>query len=168
MTVEALRRIAAVHGALAWLSAALLAIAAVFLARRKIGGLRGLSLTIAATATALITASSALGMLLHEPYQRRLRQRIFIQSAPLGWLFERKEHLAFGALCLAWCALVAFVALSLRERRLARAGALLDSDSPDPALQHLGAAAVRAYAAAALLAAAACVASAVVGRRFTF
>jgi hypothetical protein len=165
MTVEALRRIASIHGALAWLSAALLVAAAILLARRKRGAPRGLPLTVAATATALITTSSAVGMLLHEPYQRRLRQRIFVQSAPLGWLFERKEHLAFGALCLAWCALAAFVALSLRERRLARSSA---AATPDPALQHLGAATVRAYAAAALLAAAACVASALVGRRFTF
>lgn len=45
-----------------------------------------------------------MGLLLHMPFQSRLRQKLFIKAAAVGWMFERKEHAAFGAVLLSWCA----------------------------------------------------------------
>jgi hypothetical protein len=108
-----------------------------------------------------MTATGALGLLLHAPYQGRLRQRIFLQSPRIGWLFERKEHLSFGAIALAWCALAALVTLELRARR--RGAAPADAVSKD-----LHRAVVRAYAASAFLAAAAAAASSIVAYHHSF
>lgn len=165
MTSEALRRIAAAHGLLAWLSAALLALAAGLLARRRSSAPTRSALAVAALATSVLAGAGALGVTLHEPYLNRLRQRIFVRDPALGWLFERKEHLSFGALALALCALAALSALVLEHRRLARSKG---SPSPTPAATSLRRAALAAYAASAALALAACVLSSLVGRRFSF
>lgn len=163
MTVEALRRIASVHGLLAWLSAALLGLAAGLLARRSPAPYKKPALAVSALATALAALVNGLGMLLHEPYLNRLRQRIFVKDPALGWLFERKEHFAFGSLGLALSALASLAALALLERRLARPGAPASILAPS-----LRRAALTAYAASAGLALAACILSTLVARRFRF
>jgi hypothetical protein len=38
-----------------------------------------------------------------------LRQKIFLHAPTIGWLFERKEHLAFGVALLAWAGAAAYV-----------------------------------------------------------
>lgn len=165
MTVEALRRIASVHGLLAWISAALLGLAAGLLARRsptpQQRQIQKPALAVSALATALAALVSGFGMLLHEPYLNRLRQRIFVKDPALGWLFERKEHFAFGSLGLALSGLASLAALALLERRLARPGTSILA----PSLRR---AALTAYAASAGLALAACILSTLVARRFRF
>jgi len=165
VTVEALRRIASVHGLLAWISAALLGLAAGLLARRSPTAQphQKPALAVSALATAFAALVSGLGALLHEPYLNRLRQRIFVKDPALGWLFERKEHFAFGSLGLALTALASLAALALLERRLARPGAPASTLAPS-----LRRAALTAYAASAGLALAACILSTLVARRFRF
>ncbi len=168
MTVEALRRIASVHGLLAWISAALLGLAAGLLARRGPTPQKQPqkpALAVSALATAFAALVSGSGMLLHEPYLNRLRQRIFVKDPALGWLFERKEHFAFGSLALALSALASLAALALLERRLARPGAPAPKSILAPSLRR---AALTAYAASAGLALAACILSTLVARRFRF
>lgn len=171
MPVEALRKLSSAHGVLAWIGVAALALAAWLVARRSPGGpARALTLAVAAAATSLLSITGALGFLLHAPYQSRLRQRIFLQSPAMGWLFERKEHLAFGSLGLAWCALAAILALRARARRRRPlvTPPSASPERPDPVAFELRRAALWAYAASALLAAAAAIASALVARRHGF
>lgn len=113
MTAEALRSLSRAHGALAWAAAAALAVAVIAVWRRRASG--G---ALAALAAALGAGAFATGALLHVPFQVKLRQKLFLASASLGWLFERKEHAAFGALALALCGVVALGA----ERAARRAG----------------------------------------------
>jgi hypothetical protein len=57
--------------------------------------------------------SGAIGAYIYGPYRDRLKQHIFIDAPSIGFLFERKEHLAFGAILLAWAAATAY-ALAIR------------------------------------------------------
>ncbi len=50
------------------------------------------------------------GVFLHPPFQNKLRQKLFLMSATLGWLFERKEHIAFAAISLVLCGFFANIA----------------------------------------------------------
>lgn len=43
-----------------------------------------------------------MGVSLYGPYREKLRQSIFISAPRVGYLFERKEHLAFAAVVLGW------------------------------------------------------------------
>lgn len=63
-----------------------------------------------ALAVALPSVVSALGAWLYVEYRVRLRPLIFQETPHVGWMFERKEHLAFGALGLAWLAGIAYAA----------------------------------------------------------
>lgn len=172
MSLADLHTIASVHRLLAWAAVVAALFAAYLVARRShpdsapstpkpFAASRKLMLFAAALATSLLTMTGATGLLLHEPYQRRLRQRIFVQSPRIGWLFERKEHLAFGAILLALCALAALLALELRVRRRRAL-------PPDEIAWHLRSAAVRAYATSAFLAAIAAAASAIVAHHRSF
>lgn len=91
-----LRVVERIHGHLGWLAVAALVHPALMLAnpRRR----ARLSVTLA-TGTVVLTA--ALGAWLYPHYRLLLKQRIFIDSARHGWLFERKEHLAVGAVVFA-------------------------------------------------------------------
>lgn len=167
MSPAALHTIAVAHRALAWCSVAMTTLAASLAFARYRSAPRGPShaprtrlATAASLSAILLAATAASGLALHEPYQRRLRQRIFLQSPRIGWLFERKEHLAFGAVLLAFCAFAALAAAELRDRRR--------NAAPDAITRDLHSAIVRAYATSALLAAAAAVASAIVSRAQTF
>ena len=105
MTLDPLRIAEHVHGHLGWLTTAALLHPAILLRNPK----RRAHLSVALT-TVLVTAVGALGVWLYGPYRDRPKQRIFLESRSVGLLFERKEHLAFGAVLLAWAAAVAYVA----------------------------------------------------------
>ncbi|MDP9148378.1 MAG: hypothetical protein M3O36_00335, partial [Myxococcota bacterium] len=94
-----------VHGHLGWLAVAALVHPAILLRgpRRRAHFAVGL-------AVALVSVTGALGVLLYGPYRDRLRQPLFARSAAIGYLFERKEHLAFGAFVFAWAGAIAYAA----------------------------------------------------------
>jgi hypothetical protein len=153
MTVDALRAIARAHAILAWLATAAI-VAALVIARRPA---RRAAVIAGAVASALVVSASALGIALHDPYRSRLRQRLFVASSALGWLFERKQHLAFGAVLLGLGALAALSA----SRRV--------DDAPNGAASRdLARAAWIAWLASALFALAASIASTIVARRAHF
>ncbi len=120
MSPEALHAIAQAHAVAAWLATAALAAAPLALLRPRRDRV---TLAIGAVAALSVTVAGGLGVLLEAPYRARLRQRLFVQAPSLGWLFERKEHLAFAAIVLAWCALAAASASRL-TRDHERAGDL--------------------------------------------
>jgi hypothetical protein len=94
-----------IHGHLGWLTAAALIHPAILLRneRRKAHLSVGLS-------TGLATAVGALGVWLYTPYRDHIKQHLFIEKPWIGLLFERKEHLAFGAILLAWAGASAYAA----------------------------------------------------------
>jgi hypothetical protein len=103
MEMDPLRVIERVHGHAGWLAAALLAHPAILLRNRA----RRAPLAVG-VATALVTTVAAAGLFLYVDYRERLKRQIFIDSPTTGWLFERKEHLAFGAVMLAWAGCAAY------------------------------------------------------------
>ena len=106
MNVELWHTIERLHGLIAWIATAALVLAAW---RRRAG--------VSAIAASLAVAAAGLGLGLDDGYRGRIRQRLFVQSASLGWLFERKLHVAFGAVVLAVGAAAALMALRLVEAR---------------------------------------------------
>lgn len=117
------------HGHAGWLAAAALVHPAVVLRRieRRAPWAVGLS-------TGLVTAVAVAGALIYGPYRERLRQGIFRASPSVGFLFERKEHLAFAVLALAWVGALSYAA------------AAVSADDARPPLRRL---AHRAYVIAA-------------------
>mgnify|MGYP001164236057 CR=1 FL=1 len=105
MGLDPLRLAEHVHGHVGWLAAALLVHPAVVL--RRPGRRAHLAVGLA---TGAVTLGAAGGAWLYVAYRDRLKQQIFIQSPTVGLLFERKEHLAFGAVLLAWAGCVAYLA----------------------------------------------------------
>src|SRR5580658_8171343 len=100
-----------IHGHLGWLAAASLLHPAILLRNRK----RRAHLSVFLT-TAFVTVVGCMGALLYDPYRDNLKQRIFIDARWVGLLFERKEHLAFGAILLTWAGAVAYwVAIGAAE-----------------------------------------------------
>ena len=100
MTPEALSRLTLVHGIVAWLDTLLLLLVSSQLLRKQWPDKPFFrSLSIVATLGAI--ASFASGMALEMHYRIHLRQKLFIKSKTLGWLFERKMHLSFGVLLFA-------------------------------------------------------------------
>jgi hypothetical protein len=93
------------HGHLGWLAAIALVHPAILLRRRD----RRAHLSVALGVT-LATLAGAVGASLYPSYRERLRQEIFVQAPGLGYLFERKEHLAFGAILLAWVGALSYAA----------------------------------------------------------
>ncbi len=102
MTPFALRSLEHVHGHLAWLSVAALLHPALLLSRPN----RRAPLA-ASLATGLVLVTASLGALVYSPYRDRIKQHIFLDAPRIGWLFERKEHLAVGAVAFALVGLVA-------------------------------------------------------------
>lgn len=151
MSPDTLHLLARAHAVAAWLATSALALALPLLLRAHRGRL---TVAISAVAAAAITLCGGLGVLLDATYRSRIRQQLFVRTPSLGWLFERKEHLAFGAIVLAWCTLSTMVAAQLsRDPRRA---------------SDLHAAARVAGIAAAALALAASVMAAIVTRRAHF
>jgi hypothetical protein len=105
MPLDALRLSEHVHGHLGWLAAALLVHPAIVLRNRQ----RRAHLAVG-LATGALTVVAGLGAWLYVAYREQLKQHIFIHSPAVGLLFERKEHLAFGAVALAWAGCVAYFA----------------------------------------------------------
>jgi hypothetical protein len=99
-----------IHGHLGWLAAASLMHPAVLLRRTK----RSAHLSVG-LAVGLVTVAGALGVALYGPYRDALKQPIFASAPAVGYIFERKEHLAFGAILFAWAGTVAYVGASPRS-----------------------------------------------------
>jgi hypothetical protein len=155
VSLEALQALARLHGVAAWLATVAL-IAAV--GARVSARARRFAAALGMIATTLALAAGGLGFALHDGYRARIRQKLFLQAPALGWLFERKQHLAFAAVLLA----VAAASITIAERRLeSRPGA-------EPALRELKRAAMIAWVAAALLALVASVTSVIVAGRMSF
>jgi hypothetical protein len=103
MRLDTLRLFEHLHGHLGWLAAAILLHPAIVLRNRE----RRAHLAVG-LATAFITVGAGLGAWLYVGYREHLKQAIFIDAPRIGLLFERKEHLAFGAVMLAWAGCAAY------------------------------------------------------------
>ncbi|HEU4537258.1 MAG TPA: hypothetical protein VFS00_24225 [Polyangiaceae bacterium] len=99
------RAVEHVHGHLGWLAFAALAHPAWLLR----GGKRRASVAVA-LATSLVTIAAGLGLWLYPHYRACIKHELFVEAPALGWLFERKEHAAFGALAFAWAGWLAHAA----------------------------------------------------------
>lgn len=110
-----------VHGHLGWLAAAALAHPAWLLR----GGRRRARATVAFSTT-FTTVVVGLGLWLYPHYRACIKHELFVEAPAFGWLFERKEHAAFGAFFFAWAGFLAHAAAPLAggpeaRRALARA-----------------------------------------------
>jgi hypothetical protein len=103
MSLDTLRLLEHVHGHLGWLAAALLVHPAIVLRDRR----RRAHLAVALS-TAAVTIGAGLGVFLYGHYRERLKADLYASAPDLGQLFERKEHLAFGAVLLAWAGASAY------------------------------------------------------------
>jgi hypothetical protein len=104
MLLDPLKLAEHVHGHLGWLAAATLAHPAFVLRSRT----RRAHLAVGLS-TLIVTVAAAIGMWLYVAYRERLKQGIFLHAPAVGLLFERKEHLAFGAVMLAWAGSAAYL-----------------------------------------------------------
>jgi hypothetical protein len=105
MLLDATRLMEHVHGHLGWLAAATLVHPAIVLRSRTRRAHYAVGL-----ATVFVTVAAGIGVALYQTYRERLKQGIFMHAAPIGLLFERKEHLAVGAVLLAWAGAAAYFA----------------------------------------------------------
>jgi hypothetical protein len=119
MTSETLRRVVFLHGLSAWLGALLLVIVTGLLLRGKTQD-KPWFRAVALLATANTIGAFLTGVFLDEHYRIHLRQKMFLASRALGWLFERKMHLSFGAFVFACIGLLTLVAM-YRDNRFVRA-----------------------------------------------
>jgi hypothetical protein len=110
--IDPLRILEHVHGHLGWLAAIALVHPAILLRRTK----RKAHLSVG-LAAGVVTLVGALGVAMYADYRDKLRQPIFAHAASVGFLFERKEHLAFGAIVLAWAGTIAYVGATRLEGR---------------------------------------------------
>jgi hypothetical protein len=108
--IDPLRIAEHVHGHLGWLAAIALVHPAILLRRTS----RRAHLAVG-LAVGTVTAVGLLGVSLYGAYRDRLRQVIFAHAPSIGYLFERKEHLAFGAILLSWVGAVAYAAAARSE-----------------------------------------------------
>jgi hypothetical protein len=93
-----------VHGHIGWLAAIALIHPAIVLRRTK----RRAHLAVG-LAAGIVTLAGGMGAYIYGDYRDKLRQSIFQHARIIGYLFERKEHLAFGAVLLAWAGTLAYV-----------------------------------------------------------
>ncbi|HVH46720.1 MAG TPA: hypothetical protein VM925_30470 [Labilithrix sp.] len=105
MSLDTVRLFEHVHGHLGWLAAALLFHPAIVLRDRR----RRAHLAVCLS-TGSVTIGAAIGLWLYVAYRERLKQDIFLHAPSIGLLFERKEHLAFGSVVLAWAGCIAYFA----------------------------------------------------------
>ncbi len=132
MSPETLRLVERIHGHIGWLAAAALIHPAILLRNPR----RRAPLS-AILATTLATLTGVLGATIYPDYSRLLRRAIYLTAPRFGVLFERKEHLAFAAVSLAWAGCL--LHLTVRD------GAHDDASLPRARAAHL------AYVAAAVL-----------------
>jgi hypothetical protein len=116
MSDVVVRVIERVHSHVGWLAVLALAHPAVLLRhpRRRVWG-------VAVAATALVTATAALGAFMYPRYRLAVKPLLLTTAPAVSALFERKEHLGVAALVLAWTGLFA---LALARRRDGQAAAL--------------------------------------------
>jgi hypothetical protein len=69
-------------------------------------------------AVAAVTLTAGMGLAIYDAYRERLRQPIFASSLGMGYLFERKEHLAFGVLVFAWIGAITYASAAVVEAEL--------------------------------------------------
>jgi len=105
-----LRVLERVHGHLGWLSVAALLHPAILLRNRR----RRAKLAVL-LATSLVTVTALLGATIYPEYRARLKQSIFVEAPAVGWMFERKEHLAVGGVVFALVGCAAYLALPMFE-----------------------------------------------------
>jgi hypothetical protein len=103
--MDAVRLTEHLHGHAGWLAAALLVHPAIVLRDRA----RRAHLAVG-LATALVTIVGAVGCVLYVSYRAQLKADIFQHAPAIGLLFERKEHLAFASILLAWAGAAAYFA----------------------------------------------------------
>jgi hypothetical protein len=115
MTTLLLRVLERIHGHLGWLTVAALLHPAIILRNP----LRRARLSVA-LATLFAVATALLGGYIYPLYRERLKQHIFIEAPRVGWLFERKEHLAVGAVGLALVGCVAHLSAPIFEDQAIR------------------------------------------------
>lgn len=72
--------------------------------------------------TSMLTVTGIGGAYLYPPYRSILKQKLFVHAPQIGWMFERKEHLAVGALCLAWAGLIAHLLWNRQQPSAVRSG----------------------------------------------
>jgi hypothetical protein len=94
-----------IHGHIGWLAAISLVHPAIVLRRVKRRAHLAVGLSVG-----LVTLAGGLGAYMYPEYRDRLRQSLFQHAPVIGYLFERKEHLAFGAFLLAWAGTAAYLA----------------------------------------------------------
>ena len=112
MTNESLRLLERVHGHLGWLAAAALLHPAIVLWNPKRRA------RLSAVLSALFaSATGAFGAFIYPDYSRGLRRVVYTASIRYGLLFERKEHLAFAALALAWAGCLLHLSATGSEHR---------------------------------------------------
>jgi hypothetical protein len=105
--LDPLRFLEHLHGHLGWLAAAALVHPAVLLRDKGRRAHLAVGLSVA-----LVTLVASLGVALYGPYRDKLKQGLFLNAPFVGLLFERKEHLAFGAWVLAVAGLFAYLGAS--------------------------------------------------------
>jgi hypothetical protein len=103
-----LRLLERVHGHLGWLSVAALVHPAILLRQRRRRARLSVSL-----ATGFVVVTALLGAYIYPSYRERIKQHLFIEAPKVGWMFERKEHLAVGALAFALVGCVSHLTLPL-------------------------------------------------------
>jgi hypothetical protein len=103
--LDSLRIAEHVHGHLGWLAAIALVHPAILLRRTS----RRAHLAVA-LAAGTVTVVGAVGVSLYGSYRDKLRQPIFAHAPSIGYLFERKEHLDFGAILFSWAGALAYAA----------------------------------------------------------
>lgn len=108
MTTLLLRVLERIHGHLGWLSVAALLHPAIFLRNPK----RRARISVA-LATGFVVATALFGGYIYPLYRERIKQHIFIEWPKLGWMFERKEHLAVGAVAFALAGCMSHLTLPL-------------------------------------------------------
>jgi hypothetical protein len=101
-----LRVLERIHGHLGWLSVAALLHPAILLRNPK----RRARLSVA-LATSFVVVTALLGANIYPEYRAHIKQHIFIEAPRLGWMFERKEHLAVGAVTFALIGCIAHLSL---------------------------------------------------------
>ena len=108
---QLLRFVEHVHGHLGWLGVAALLHPAVLLRRRKRRARLSVSL-----ATGVVVLTALLGAWIYPSYRDRIKQHLFIEAPKLGWMFERKEHMAVAAVAFALVGCVSHLAVPLVEQ----------------------------------------------------
>jgi hypothetical protein len=103
-----LRLLERVHGHLGWLSVAALLHPAILLRQRRRRARLSVSL-----ATGFVVVTALLGAYVYPSYRDRIKQHLFIDAPKLGWMFERKEHMAVGAVAFALVGCLSHLALPL-------------------------------------------------------